>query len=126
MNLRHCVLMLGCFVAGCAASGPGGLGVGYAQRNDYVCSPPRQALGTGARPFTFYPGPGPSFTAWYEPDRDQVALHFYRGAVHHLLRVPGGAGVLYADAGYAWNDDGTRGILTSTQNSLVWGCRRLQ
>ena len=55
-----------------------------------------------------------------------MLLHFYKGDVHHLLRVPGGAGVLYADNAYAWNDDGTHGILTSTQNSLVWGCRRLK
>ncbi len=118
--------MVAGLVAGCVSPAPGGLGVGYAQRNDYVCDPPRQALGTGARPFTFYPGPGPSFSAWYEPAHDQVLLHFYKGDVHYLLRVPGGAGVLYADNAYAWNDDGTRGILTSTQNSLVWGCRRLK
>ena len=118
--------MVAALLAGCVSSAPVGLGVGYAQRNVYVCSPPRQALGTGARPFTFYPGPGPSFSAWYEPRRDLVALHFYHGDIHRLARVPGGAGVLYADSSYAWNDDGTRGILTSTRNSLVWGCRRLQ
>lgn len=126
MRRLHGALVLAVLLTGCVSSGPGGLGVGYAQRNDYVCNPPRQALGTGARPFTFYPGPGPSFTAWYEPDRDQVALHFYRGNIYHLGRVSGGAGVLYANSAYAWNDDGTRGILTSTRNSLVWGCRRLQ
>ena len=108
-------------VAGCQSPrGPGGLGTGYAQRNDYVCAPPQQA-----RRLTFYPGPGPGFTAWFEPRSAVVALKFKDTPVRHLSRVPGGAGVLYADDAFAWNDNGTRGILTSTKNALVYYCRRL-
>ena len=113
-------------LAGCQSSGrPGGLSNGYARRNDYVCAPPQQALYTGARRFTFYPGPGPSFTAWYEPLPGTVALKFVHGPLRHLSPVRGGAGVLYADDAYAWNDDGTRGILTATRDALTYNCRRL-
>ena len=114
-------------LAGCqyAARGPGGLGNGYAQRNQYVCNPAQQALYTSKRRLTFYPGPGPGFLAWFEPASGTVALKFREGPVHHLSRVHGGAGVLYADDTFAWNDDGTNGILTAVRDALTYDCRKL-
>ena len=113
-------------LAGCsAATRPGGLGIGQANHNAYACQPASQALPTSARPFNFYPGPGPSFEAYFDPRANQVVLTFYRAAPRRLSEVPGGAGVLYADDAFAWNDQGTAGILTDKKYSLVYGCAKL-
>ncbi len=113
-------------LVGCASqTRPGGLGLGPHNGNAYACQPASQALITEARPFNFYPGPGPSFDAWYDPHRDQVVLTFYHAAPRRMDRVAGGAGVLYADADFAWNDQGTAGILTDKKYSLVYGCLKL-
>ena len=113
-------------LAGCAGvTRPGGLGIGPANHNAYACQPASQALPTSARPFNFYPGPGPSFDAYFDPRANQVVLTFYRAAPRRLSEVPGGAGVLYADDAFAWNDQGTAGILTDKKYSLVYGCAKL-
>ena len=113
-------------LAGCATPvRPGGLGIGPGNRNAYACQPASQALPTSARPFNFYPGPGPSFDAYFDPRAHQVVLAFYRSPPRRLSEVPGGAGVLYADDAFAWNDQGTYGILTDKKYSLVYGCAKL-
>lgn len=113
-------------LAGCSAqSRPGGLGIGNPNRNAYACQPASQALPTSARAFNFYPGPGPSFDAYFDAQAQQVVLTFYRAEPRRLSRVPGGAGVLYADDAFAWNDQGQAGILTDKKYSLVYGCSKL-
>jgi membrane-bound inhibitor of C-type lysozyme len=113
-------------LAGCSTvTRPGGLGIGASNRNAYACQPASQALPTSARAFNFYPGPGPSFDAYFDPRAQQVVLTFYRSAPRRLSAVPGGAGVLYADGAFAWNDQGTAGILTDQKYSLVYGCAKL-
>ena len=113
-------------LAGCSAqSRPGGLGIGVGNRNAYACQPASQALPTSARAFNFYPGPGPSFDAYFDARAHQVVLTFYKSAPRRLSEVQGGAGVLYADDAFAWNDQGTAGILTDKKYSLVYGCAKL-
>ena len=113
-------------LAGCSAeSRPGGLGIGQSNHNAYACQPASQALPTSARAFNFYPGPGPSFDAYFDSRAHQVVLTFYRSTPRRLSEVQGGAGVLYADDAFAWNDQGTAGILTDKKYSLVYGCAKL-
>ncbi|MGI3776385.1 MAG: hypothetical protein ACRYGC_03735 [Janthinobacterium lividum] len=113
-------------LAGCSTQGrPGGLGIGNANRNAYACQPASQALPTSARAFNFYPGPGPSFDAYFDARAHQVVLTFYHAEPRRLSEVQGGAGVLYADDAFAWNDQGTAGILTDKKYSLVYGCAKL-
>ncbi len=119
-------IALAAALAGCATqSRPGGLGIGAANRNAYACQPASQALPTSARAFNFYPGPGPSFDAYFDARAHQVVLTFYHAEPRRLSEVPGGAGVLYADDAFAWNDQGTAGILTDKKYSLVYGCAKL-
>ena len=54
-----------------------------------------------------------------------MVLTFYKSPPRRLSAVPGGAGVLYADGAFAWNDQGTAGILTDQKYSLVYGCAKL-
>ena len=113
-------------LAGCSSeSRPGGLGIGPNNHNAYACQPASQALPTSARAFNFYPGPGPSFDAYFDSRAHQVVLTFYRSTPRRLSEVQGGAGVLYADDAFAWNDQGTAGILTDKKYSLVYGCAKL-
>lgn len=113
-------------LAGCGTeTRPGGLGIGVANRNAYACQPASQALPTSARAFNFYPGPGPSFEAYFDARAQQVVLTFYKSPPRRLSAVQGGAGVLYADDAFAWNDQGTAGILTDKKYSLVYGCAKL-
>ena len=113
-------------MAGCSSQvRPGGLGIGPGNHNAYACQPASQALPTSARAFNFYPGPGPSFDAYFDAQAHQVVLTFYRSTPRRLSEVPGGAGVLYADDAFAWNDQGTAGILTDKKYSLVYGCAKL-
>ena len=125
---RAGALAIACAAAlsGCSAeSRPGGLGIGPANHNAYACQPASQALPTSARAFNFYPGPGPSFDAYFDAQAHQVVLTFYRSAPRRLSEVEVGAGVLYADDAFAWNDQGTAGILTDKKYSLVYACAKL-